>query len=170
MIHQPTEPGAARYPARRIAIHWLTAGLLLLQWLTADAYHRTHGNLLPPRSADLLEYAVHRYAGMIVGALVLLQLITSLRGAAVPPAETGWRQLLAKFVHWGLMGTLLGQALTGAVAVYLTPQVSRVHNLLWNVLLLLLLLHGAGVLFHAMRGDGVFSRILPSWFRVKRLH
>ena len=106
---------------------------------------------------------------MIVGALVLLQLMMSLRGAAVPPADSGCRQLLAKFVHWGLAATLLGQALTGAVAVYLTPQVSRVHNLLWDVLVVLLLLHGAGVLFHAIRGDGVFSRILPLWLLLRRL-
>ncbi|HEV7253636.1 MAG TPA: cytochrome b/b6 domain-containing protein [Mesorhizobium sp.] len=161
MTQTPGQPRPARDPARRILLHWAAAGLLLLQWLTADAYHRTHGSLLPPRSADLLEYAVHRYAGLALGAVVLLQLLALSRGNAVPPADTGWRSRLAKTVHWSLVAVLLGQAVTGVVAVYLAPQAARAHTLLWGALLFLLALHAAGVLFHLLRRDGVVSGILP---------
>jgi len=167
MSTMPPEPRRLSYPAHRIALHWLAAALLLLQWLTADAYHRTHGSLLPPRQADLIEYAAHLYAGILLGAVVLLQLLARWRGSPLSPADEGWRRPFAAIVHWGLIATLLGQAATGVVAVYLAPQAARAHTLLWNVLLVLLALHAAGVLFHLLRRDGVVGCVLPLW-RMRR--
>ena len=156
------------WPASSVALHWILAGLVLLQWLTADAVHRTHPSLLPPRAADILEYAAHRYGGVVIGLLVPLQLFGRLRGRMPAPAEQGWRPWLARFVHWGFYAVLLGQAATGIANVYLGLPLGWAHRQLWNAFLVLLALHMAGALYHLARRDGVSLRMLPSFMRGRR--
>jgi cytochrome b561 len=145
-------------------LHWAVAGVLVVQWVTSDAYHRTHGSLLRPRQADLIEYAAHRYLGLALGALALAQLIARLRRRRADPIERDRFSWLAAAVHWFLPLVLVLQALLGVAAVYVAPWVGGWHSLLWNVVLALVTLHLAGIGYHAILRDGVVSRIFPSRF------
>jgi cytochrome b561 len=165
MTRSSPEEGRNRYTLVQKVLHWLVAGLLLIQWLTADAYHRTHGSLLPPRTADLIEYAAHRYVGMALGVAIVLMLLARLRLGTPASEDALWRRWLAKAVHWSLYLVLVLQAATGLAGVYVWPGVARWHSSLWSALLALLLLHLAGVLFHVIRRDGVAGEMMPGLWK-----
>lgn len=152
---------AGRYALSQVLIHWTVVALVFVQWMTFDAIHRTHRTILPPRPVDLFEHAVHTYSGIAIGTLMVLLLgIRFLRGSS-PSLDRGWRRVLSVMVHSGLYVALLAQAATGFTATYLFGGASRVHVLVWNVILVLLALHVAGALYHLVRRDGIVSRMLP---------
>lgn len=154
----------SRYPTFRVALHWGVVALIVTQWLTSGAIHRTHGTLLPPSAIDLLLHAAHNYSGMTIGLLVgirvLLRLFKPIPSAQLQPAIL---RRLSAAVHWGIYASLLAQASTGFVAAYLWGGAGRVHVFLWNVTLTLTAIHVAAALFHAVRRDGVLSRMLPAF-------
>lgn len=148
------------YALSQILIHWSVVVLVFVQWMTFDAIHRTHRTILPPRSVDLLEHAVHTWSGIAIGVLmVMLLAIRFLRGS-LPSPDSGWRRALSLAIHSGLYAALLLQAATGFTASYLFGGAGRVHVLVWNVILVLLVLHLAGALYHLVRRDGIMSRML----------
>ena len=155
---------AFRYPAYRIALHWGVVVLILTQWLTSGAIHRTHGTLLPPSSTDLLLHAVHNYSGMTIGLLVGVRVLLRIfRPVPAPSGQPPMLQRLSGAVHWGLYLSLMAQAATGFVTAYLWGGAGQVHVLLWNVTLALVAIHVGAALLHAMRLDGVLSRMLPAF-------
>ena len=157
-------PTASRYPGFRIALHWGVVLLIFVQWMTADAIPRTHNPLLPPSSTDLLLHAVHNYVGMTIGALVGLRVLLRLFWPVAPaPGQASWQSVASAAVHWGIYGSLLAQAATGFITSYFFSQLAPVHTFLWNVTLALVVIHVAAALLHAVRGDGVVSRMLPAF-------
>lgn len=162
-------PEASKFPAEytplQIALHWIVAGLVLVQWATYDAIHRTHDPLRAPSTDDLREHAFHTYSGIAIGLLMLLRLWVRLRhGAPPPPAgEPRWRALTASVVHHGFYAALLAQAATGFTAAYVWGGAGVLHGLIWNVILALLALHLAGIVFHAVRRDDVVWRMTALW-------
>ena len=153
-----------RYSLAQIVLHWLVVILVFVQWMTYDAIHRTHSSILPPLPADLLEHAIHTYAGMSIGVLMALRLVLRLWRGTPPQAEGGWRGMVAAVVHGSIYAALFAQAGSGFVATYLWGGAGRIHVLLWNAILVLLALHLAGVAYHLLRRDGVASRM----FRPRR--
>ena len=63
----------------QIAVHWSVVLLLIGQWYTSDAIPRTHNPLLPPSESDLFQHAILNYAGLLIGALVLIKYLKGRR-------------------------------------------------------------------------------------------
>ncbi|WP_425305373.1 cytochrome b/b6 domain-containing protein [Chthonobacter albigriseus] len=62
------------YSLLQIVLHWLVAGLVLVQYLTGGSIERTHHAVhlgLAPDPFDLLPHAVHNWSGMAIGALLV---------------------------------------------------------------------------------------------------
>ena len=78
------------------------------------------------------------------------------------PRLTNWRDRTSHAVHWALYFSLLGQVAAGFVTSYLWAPAARFHVLFWNVTLILVGLHIAAAAYHALRGDGVVWRMIPS--------
>ncbi|WP_265519078.1 cytochrome b [Nitratireductor luteus] len=158
----PNNQESTRYTRLQIAIHWAVVLLVVEQWYTSQAIPRTHNPLLPPSSTDLLLHAVHNYAGLLIGALMLARI--GLRLFQPRPASLhiqGWLERLSQVIHWGLYISLLGQVAAGFAAAYLWAPAGRIHILLWNVTLVLASLHIAAAAYHAVRCDGVVKRMVP---------
>jgi cytochrome b561 len=166
-----------RYDATTIALHWLTAGLVVLLWIigqTADWAPRG------PRQTGY--WSVHVLLGFVLAlALAGRILWRGFRGRRLPAADAGVLGFLAEATHYALYGILLvvvGLGILNAVVrgyglfgLFNLPQwgdpawrkpITHWHGLAANVLLAVALLHAAAALAHhyVMR-DGVLRRMLP---------
>ena len=153
---------ASRYTRLQIAVHWAVVLLIIEQWYTSRAIPRTHNPLLPPSDLDLLQHALHNYAGLLIGALMLVRI--GFRWFIPRPASSrmsSWQERLSQSTHWALYIVLLSQAAAGFAAAYLWAPAGRIHILLWNVTLALGTIHLAATASHAVRRDGVISRMVP---------
>jgi cytochrome b561 len=165
--------GAARserYHWGQIALHWVVAGLVVVQYATSGSIERTHhaehlGQ--EPSSLDLFLHAVHNRAGLFILALMLVRLALHWRmGAPAPIAGSHsslavWRSRAAKGIHAAFYAVLIAQALTGATAAYLYWPAARLHSVLAIVTLGLVALHAAAVLWHhAVERDETLWRML----------
>jgi cytochrome b561 len=133
----------------QIALHWLVVLLVIQQYLTSAAIIRVHGYRPLGRSADpsdLTMHSVHTRVGLLIFALVAIRLALRLLRRAPRWANPfpRWRERLSATVQYALYGVLLGQAVTGAVAVYLWWPMSVAHRALFWALVLLLTLHLSG--------------------------
>ncbi len=153
------------YSRLQVALHWVVVLLVIEQWYTSQAIVRTHNPFLRPSDTDLVLHAMHNYAGVLLGTLMAGRI--GLRWVQRPQIQTDspdWQKRLSHAVHWGLYVSLFGQAVTGFTAAYLWPSAGRVHILLWNVTLILVSLHIVAAAYHAVRRDGVVSRMI-AWRR-----
>jgi cytochrome b561 len=154
-----------RYTRLQLALHWAVVLLLVEQWVTAKAIPRTHNPFLPPSGADLLQHTIHTYAGLLIGALMLVRIgFRLLRPQPQLPQVASWQQRVSRAVHWALYLCLLGQVAAGFATSYLWAPAARIHVFFWNVTLVLVGLHIAAAAYHAVRRDGVASRMIP-WMR-----
>jgi len=173
----------ARYDRTARVLHWLLALLLLGQivfgWWLGDV----------PRNTPLRGQVVnlHKSIGLLIGLLVVLRLYWRLRhGApALPASVPGWQRKLAAASHHLLYGLMLLVPLAGYLAsnfskfgvklfntVLLPPWgpddkklytlFNQTHKVAVALLVALIVLHVGAALLHALRRDGVFSRI---WLR-----
>ena len=153
------------YSRAQIRLHWLTAGLVLLQFLfhegISDAFEEgTEGGAL-----TLTGPAIgHMAGGMLILFLVLWRLaLRRDRGAPKPPhGEPVWARLLAPVAHWGLYALLVALPITGAGAWALASEpMGELHEALRGLLLLLILAHiGAVVVHQLLWKTGLVSRMM----------
>ena len=150
------------YSRTRIRLHWLTAGLIVLQFVfhesIAEAWDVIETGLTP--AFDPL-VAAHVAGGIAVLALVVWRLVLRAREGA-PPA--GGSARVQKAAHWGhlaLYGVLVLLALSGGAAWFGGMAVAaEVHEALKPVLLLLVAGHAAAALWHQfVVKDGTLSRM-----------
>lgn len=171
-----------RYPTAAIAIHWLHAALivtlLVIGWNMVDLPKG------PERSAAI---ALHKSLGIC--ALLLWGVRIVIRRAFPPPAMPDHLpatiRKLAAGVHHALYATLILVPLAGYLSASFTkypmkffgielPRIgwpdeslnalfNGTHKVLVLTLMLLLTLHVAGALLHAVKRDGIVSRMLPSF-------
>lgn len=92
-----------RYSASMIAIHWITALLVLGAWFTAEGGRKMAEN--PP--------LVHFSLGLAVLALVLPRLILRMAGGAPEADVQGWLGIAAKAGHTVLYLFLIALPITG---------------------------------------------------------
>jgi cytochrome b561 len=173
-----------KYTRTAIALHWLTALLILVALPMGMVMHELD---LSPFKLQL--YAWHKWIGVTVFGLTLLRLLWRATHP-VPPPPAGmpaWQRWLASGVH-GLLyllliliplsGWLMSSA-KGFQTVYLgiwpIPDLvgkhedlgeilEEVHEALNNGLMWLLLAHvGAALKHHYLDGDDTLRRMLPGY-------
>ena len=165
------------------ATHWLLAALAVnvvtLGWASEAAARNT-----PAREHLLL---LHRSLGLVILALVLFRLLWRLRHPAppLPPGVGRGVAALARLTQFGLALVFIAMPLAGyanaaaeghAVSLFglvsippllpANPRLSQVaiavHLIGQYLVYLLVALHVAGALYHALiRRDGVLARMLP---------
>jgi cytochrome b561 len=166
------------------ALHWLVAGLIVLQYVLASL----------AEDATLFQRLVliarHKSFGLTVLVLAIIRLCWKLANPRVaPPSAPRYRQLLAQSSH-GLMyallfalplsGWLMSSAANVPVSYFglitlpelVTPKESWVkpletlHAVLFSTLVAAVALHVAAAGYHHfVARDDVLKRMLPSWSR-----
>ncbi|GAA3113241.1 cytochrome b [Rhizobium viscosum] len=154
------------YRTSQIALHWLIAGLLPVQYLTGGSIERIHHAVhmgMQPSSFDVFQHQVHNYTGMAIGGLMGLRLLLRITRPPSPAASPMGAGLLAKALHFGFYAVIIAQATLGFVASYLTFSVAPLHVIGSNVILAMVALHFTAAAWHTLiRRDATLDRmILP---------
>jgi cytochrome b561 len=183
-MQEMTIPAAAgRYDPVARAVHWLVAAfaviVVALGWASVSAPHNT-----PARDSLLL---LHRSAGVIIFALMLMRLLWRWRRSPppLPPALGRLESGLAHLTHLGLFLIFIIMPLAGyvnaaaaghAVSLFglaaippflpinqrLSQIAITIHLVGQYLVYLLVSLHVLGALYHGIfKRDGVLERMLP---------
>ncbi|MGO4403983.1 cytochrome b [Bosea sp. RAF48] len=167
-----------RYDSTTIALHWLTAALVLLLWLMAQS------EALLPREWRHGMWSIHIAAG--VGLILVYGVRVRWRvssGRRLPSINTGVLRIAEQAVHWLLYAVLAVTLVLGVVNVAargwdlfglvqipsfaaddraLRRSINGWHELAANALICLAAFHAVAALWHHYAyKDGVLKRI---WF------
>jgi cytochrome b561 len=169
-----------RYPLPLILLHWLILPLMVGAFILGEVMED-----LPRGDGRMSVMGWHILAGLSMAALLVPRLVIRLRGVPPLPAATSALELwLARLAHLGLYAVMLvlpttglGSILAGKRTVsvlglfdlpslaslpWLHEAMEEIHEGAAKLFLLLLALHVAAALWHALiRRDGIFRRILP---------
>jgi cytochrome b561 len=179
MVNQARLPGIARYTRTAVVLHWLVAALFIGQfawgWLMQEIPKSP-----PGMRADA--FNVHKSIGLCLLGLMLFRLGWRIAHRPPPlPPMPAWQAGLARVTHVALYVALIVHPVAGYLgsvfsgypvkwfgvtlpawgvkSVALKDAMSEVHLVTSFVLLTLVVLHVAGALHHAFRGDGVLTRM-----------
>lgn len=170
-----------RYHPLLVALHWLLAALIIGALFMGATKLAEMPNSDPAKIEAL---RAHMTVGLVIGVLMLVRLVTRLRSAKPPHADTGNSalNLAGRAAHWALYGLALLMVASGmgislsaglpdivfnGAATPLPADFSAyppraAHGILSKLLLLTIVAHVAGFAFHQfIRRDGLFSRM---WF------
>ena len=161
------------YAGSQIAIHWLSAALVIFLLLTGTLVMAN----LPNTTEKISNITIHMLIGSCVGLLVVLRVILW-RRRPQPEPITG--QLIIKIGHLTLNVVLLLLVLSG---VFLSLQSNtfeavfgngtlpsdfhafiprKVHGILSRIAMFLIALHVLAALYHQyLLKDGLLSRMIP---------
>ncbi|MCF7201635.1 cytochrome b [Pseudomonas oligotrophica] len=173
-------PSPVRYSRLSIALHWLMVLLIASVYATIEL----KGNF--PKGSEPRELLKHWHfmLGLGIFALVWLRLVARLLSPA-PTAPAGWETALARLMHLGLYGLMIGLPLLGWLTLSaagkpvpffglelpaligpdqaLAGQFKEVHEPLAVAGYWLIGLHAvAALLHHYVRHDDVLRRMLPA--------
>jgi len=175
-------PSSARYTATAIALHWLTAALLVAS-VGLGLY--MVGLKLSPLKLRL--YSWHKWIGVTIFLVIAVRLIWRATHMPPPPTATSpkWQQAAAVVNHWLLYmllicipisGWLMSSAY-GVPVVYfgvlrlpdllqknkeLADALKTLHETLAFTMLALVAVHAMAALKHHLAdGDDVLHRMLP---------
>lgn len=162
-------------------LHWLIA-ICVIAAITAGIMMV---NVVDPGSLQNQLYEWHWSLGATIFVLMILRLVSRLISPPPPLPATvpRWQQAVAHTVHWALYTALfvqpilgyIGKATFGGEIPYfglfnvpvllakdqaLAEQVLAVHAVLGFVITGLVVVHVLGALYHAVRADGVFNRMV----------
>ena len=100
---QAVDTKATRYDTATVALHWLTALLVVAQWCVAQMIDWA------PRGAPRVPMrSLHLSIGVILVVLVVGRLAwRATRGRRLPAADPGPLHAVAKATHWGLYALLV---------------------------------------------------------------
>ena len=164
---------AARDPAERpgfyhpaqIVVHWTVVFLVLFQFLTGGGME--HAFDAAAEGEALLRLDGTAWVHGMIGTSILLAMLFRLwlrnRYEAPPPPEDepSLVQYLSRGTHWAFYAFLIAMPIAGLLAVFTGSEIlAGLHGLASKVLLLLIVLHFAGAMWHAFRRDGVVKRVL----------
>ncbi len=173
-------PAVGRYTTVAIVLHWLIALALLAQiafgWFLETV----------PRGGPLRGFYVnlHKSTGLTLALLIVVRLGWRMANSPprLPPSMPAWERLAAQSSHVALYVCMLGMPLSGYIAsnfskygvkffnsLTLPPWgpddaliysiFNATHVFLSYAFVALIVLHVLAALRHAMRKDGVFSRM-----------
>ena len=169
-----------RYDSRSVVFHWVTALLIVAQWLGAQIIDE-----FPRGPLRVDARSVHIVVGTVLLALVIARLVWRVTRAERPvPAGPKAVSFLALIVHWALYGLVAAVLVAGVVnavvrgdsffGVFSIPayhpadkalraQVGSIHELLANSLLVLAGLHAVAAVIHdRLSRNGVLGRMIPA--------
>ncbi|SDA14764.1 cytochrome b561 [Methylobacterium sp. UNC378MF] len=174
----PGRRGTATYDRGTIALHWLTAGLVLVLWLIGTFLE----DLVPKGAMRSGIWSVHFDLGFVLTAVIVaFPVWRHAGGRQLPVDDPGSLHVLAMMTHaalylllfviagLGIANALVrGVTLVGPLALPAVgdPAWRRLlthwHGLAANILMALALFHAAAALVHHyLWHDGILRRILP---------
>ncbi len=140
------------YTRAQIALHWLVAALLALQFLLAEnieeAWELVEDGLQVPFSPLI---AQHVLGGILILVLVVWRLaLRKSRGVPPPPeGESDLQKTIAKATHHSLYLLLILMPMSGGVAWFFGAEfAAEVHQLLKVLLIIFVVLHVVAALYH----------------------
>lgn len=168
---------APRYDRRTIALHWLTAALVVGQWFGAQVI-----DWFPRGPLRVDARSVHIVAGLALATVFVVRVVWRLTGGRrLPPADRGLLHGVAKATHWGLYGLIgitlalgvfnvwvRGDSIFNAFSIpaydpgdkALRAWVQNWHSTLATFILALAGLHAGAALVHRyVWHDGVLARM-----------
>ncbi|HEY2618403.1 MAG TPA: cytochrome b [Acetobacteraceae bacterium] len=179
IVMQPASTQALRYRSATIALHWISALLVVTLWTigqTVDVF---------PNGPLRIDYrSVHILLGMALGAVLLARLGWRLtRHDTLPPLDHGVLLAIARTTHWLLYVLLIVTVVLGFANVWvrgdvifnlfevpaydpgdraLRQLVGGWHALAANAVLIVAGVHAAAALFHHyVLRDATLRRMLP---------
>ena len=162
--HDPADRKGFYHPAQ-IVVHWTVVFLVIFQFLTGGgmeaAFEAAREGAAPLR-LDGTAW-VHGMIGTSILLAMLFRLWLRNRYHAPPPPEDEPTivQYLSRGVHFAFYAFLIAMPVFGLLAVFTGIGIlATLHGLAAWVLLLLIVLHFAGAMWHAFRRDGVVKRVL----------
>ena len=171
-----------RHDPTTIALHWLTAGLVVLLWLSAQLI-----DFFPKGPARWNMLGAHMSMGVVLALVMIYRVGWRISKRERPLLFTSrhWAQA-SKFVHWALYGLVLASIMLGlwnawvrgehVFSLFQIPAFDEgnkalrkwagdQHKLLANTLLIVSGAHAlVGLAHHFIWRDGVLQRMLPSRF------
>jgi len=168
------------YDARSIALHWVTALLVIGQWLGAHAI-----DWFPRGPLRVDARSVHILIGLLLSGIVVIRLMWRLTHAE-RPAPSGPKAIraLAPVVHWALYALVIAVLIAGVVNTVvrgdsffglfklpgyhpenklLRGQVESIHETLANVLLIVAGTHALAAALHGwLWRERVLGRMIPA--------
>jgi cytochrome b561 len=169
-----------RYDGLAMALHWLTAGLVLAQFCLGEVWG------LAPRPSRHLMIVTHLSFGIVLTTVLIVRIVWRLApGRPVRGDGAGWMAVAAKAMHGGLYGLLAAEAVTGFLLRWSSTQpmsflglpiaspfppfskafhrgMGVVHDWMAWTIIVLAAGHALAALFrHFVLRDGVLRRMLP---------
>jgi cytochrome b561 len=169
-----------RYDGVAMALHWLTAGLVLAQFGLAEVWG------FVPRPSRHLMIVAHLSCGILLTVVLIVRIAWRVTpGHQVRGATAGWMALTSKAMHYGLYGLLAAEAVTGFLLRWSSKQpmsflgllipspfapfpkpvhrvVGAVHDWIAWTIIVLATGHALAALFrHFVLRDHVLRRMLP---------
>jgi cytochrome b561 len=169
---------ALHYDATTIRLHWLTAGLIVALWLSAQVFGVL--NATPEIYLRSFHMTLGAALALVLAVRVSWRFTT---GRSLPDADTGVMHTIARITHYFLYIVAGVTVLLGFLTVWmqgdsiwnlvtvpaydasdkgLGHQMRGWHGFFANAILILAGLHAAAALFHQyVLRDGVLHRMLP---------
>ena len=169
----------ANYDNVSIALHWLTAALIIVLWIVAQIIDD-----FPRGAPRVFVRSLHISCGVVLAVVIGVRLAwrASPRRRA-PQAVAGALGVAARLVHYGLYVAVVGAILLGITNVWvrgdaffglftvpklspgnvsLKETIEELHEWVGNAVLILAAVHAFAALFHAfILRDDVLRRMLP---------
>lgn len=169
-----------RYDGVAMALHWLTALLVLSQFATSQIWGYF------PKPEKHLIIVAHMSVGILLTAVIIVRIVWRLLpGRQRPAALSGWVEIASKAVHYVLYVLLASEAVLGFVLRWsgneamsffglqisspFPPTTKAVHHLIgevheyvgWTIVILAFGHALAALYHHYVLHDGVLLRMTP---------
>jgi cytochrome b561 len=179
ILTEPASTQGLRHDPVTIAMHWVTAGLVVALWLIGQTIDWA------PRGPLRVDYrSLHIVLGVSLAVVLVTRILWRLtRGGMLPPLDTGALLLIARVTHFALYALMVIAVCLGIANVWvrgdsifnlfsipsiapgdkaLRGSVEDYHALAANAVLIVAGVHAAAALFHHLfLRDATLRRILP---------
>jgi cytochrome b561 len=170
----PLKSTPDRYGSVAIVIHWVSALALVLLYVVGRMTDDAEG----AAKVGLLQ--VHIVLGVSVLVLTLLRIVwwaAADKRPGPPAGQPGWQRMAARITHLGLYAVILVMAASGIATLALSGAIPalmagaalpdfggllprRVHGLVANLVVALVVIHTAAALYHQfVRKDRLLARM-----------